>query len=60
MDKTCDMIRTDEHIKVMFSDGRETVHKRTIYKDGNGDKYIYNQRRFWDLEYFMANHNIVQ
>ena len=58
MDKTCGMIPTDEYIKIILTNGK--IQKRTIYADENGEKFVFILGRFWELEYFKANWNIVQ
>lgn len=51
------MTKTKECIRFVSLDGKE--QKRTIYVDENGEKYIYNQRRFWKLEDFIRDWKVI-
>lgn len=52
------MEKTNEYIKIRIINGKE--EKRTIYIDENGEKYIYNQNRFWEFDYFVKHWDIVE
>ena len=52
------MEKTNDYIKIRLINGKE--EKRTIYIDENGEKYIYNQNRFWEFDYFINHWDIVE
>ena len=49
--------KTKEYIKIVGTNGK--VIKKTIYVDGNGTKYVYNQNGFWKLDEFIKVHKII-
>lgn len=52
------MEKTTDYIEIVGLYGK--VQKRTIYTDENGVKYVYNQRRFWELEDFVKNREVIK
>ena len=52
------MEKTKEYIKMVAINGK--VVKRTIYVDEKGEKYVYNQNHFWNLEDFVKHHDTIQ